>query len=117
MFYSKEAEKLLRQTLSPNNTPTDYIASFRTKSGRELALERVRKEGFYVWVQKYTTAINGVSIENEKFPGKPYLAAQSRNSNLNETNAPKLMPGKKVWYLKAENIEALQRLIDWYKTL
>ena len=117
MVDSKEAEVLLRKTLSPYNTPTDYIASFRTKSSRELALERERTEGFYVWVQKYTTEIGGVSIENEKYPGKPYLAAQSRNSNLNETNTPKLMPGKKVWYLKADNIESLQHLIDWYKEL
>lgn len=117
MLNSKDAEDLLRKSLIPYNSPTDYIASFRTIAGREIALERNRVEGFYVWVQKYTTDIDGVSIENIEFPGKPYLAAQSRNSNLNDKNSPKLKLGKKVWYLKADNIESLIILIDWYKSL
>jgi hypothetical protein len=117
MVDSKEAETLLRKILSPYNNPIDYIASYRTSSGRELALERQRTEGFYVWVQKYTTKINGITIQNREYPGLPYEASQTREANLNEKNAPKLMFGKKAWYLKADNIEALENLIDWYKTL
>jgi hypothetical protein len=47
----------------------------------------------------------------------PYVASQTREANLNKTNAPKLMLEKKAWYLKVENIEALQHLIDWYKAV
>ena len=111
---SQDAEKLLKKRLMYSNTPTDYIATFRTASGREIALERERTEGFFVWLHKYTTEINGIDVENEKYPGKPYTANQGRNSTLNEKNTPKLKPGKKVWYLKVDNIEALENLIDWY---
>ena len=114
---SQDAEKLLKNRLMPFNTPTDYIASFRTASGREMALERERTEGFFVWLQKYTTEIKGVAIQNDKHPGEPYAPNQSRNSNLNEKNTPKLKMGKKVWYLKVDNIEGLNALVDWYKTL
>ena len=117
MVDSKEAEILLRATLIPYNNPVNYIASYRTKSGREVALERERTEGYFVWVQKYTTQILGVTIQNQKVPGMPYVASQTREANLNKTNAPKLMIGKKAWYLKVDNIEALKNLIDWYKTL
>lgn len=114
---SKDAEKLLRKRLNPINIPTDYIASYRTASGRELALERDRTEGFFVWLQKYTTEISGITIKNIEHPGEPYLANQNRNSNLIEKNTPKLKPGKKVWYVKADNIEALENLVNWYCTL
>lgn len=112
---SKEAEKLLRKLLTPYNLPTQYIATFRTKSGREIALERDRTEAFFVWVQKYTVDLDGVTIQNEKFLEQPYLATQSRNSNLNERNTPKLKFGKKAWYLKVDTIDALASVIDWYR--
>jgi hypothetical protein len=74
---SKDAEKLLRKRLNPFNIPTDYIASYRTASGRELALERDRTEGFFVWLQKYTTEIGGITIENIEHSAEPYLANQN----------------------------------------
>lgn len=96
---------------------TYHIARYRTKYNKEIALERNRTTAYYVWVQRYDVEIPGVSIKNEKYPGRPYESNQSRNSNLNEKNTPKLKKGNTAWYLIVEDLEALKRLISWYDSL
>lgn len=93
---------------------TQYIARYKTKSGKEIALERDRSDAFYVWLQKFDKNIEGIQIKNTKFPGQPYDRKQTRNSNLNDKNSPKLKLGNKVWYLKIDSFDALESLINWY---
>lgn len=93
---------------------TQYIARYNTKSGTEIALERDRSEALYVWLQKFDTQIDGVKVNNQKFPGQPYDRNQTRNSNLNDKNSPKLKRGNKVWYLEVQDMAALKELIAWY---
>lgn len=96
---------------------TQYIASFKTPKGREIAVQRGRTEAYYVWVQRYDTPIAGITIRNTKYPGMPYSKDQPRNSNLNAKNAPKLMVGNKAWYLEVESLGALKKLIAWYAAI
>jgi hypothetical protein len=96
---------------------TQYIARYNTKTGKEIALERDRSGAFYIWLQRYDVSIADIVIKNEKFPGQPYDRKQSRNSNLNDKNTPKLKPGNKVWYLEIKTEPALEELINWYANL
>lgn len=119
MFDTKEAHKILSEALNfaGLQQQTDYIAVFKSKSGRELALERDRTEAFYVWLEKYTTSIPGVSIKNQSNPGQPYERKQARNSNLNDKNCPNLKVGNRVWYLEIESTQALKEVANWYAAL
>lgn len=116
MFDSREAHEILSAKLNFAGTQkqTEYISIFKNKNGRELALERNRSEAFYVWLEKYQTTIDDVTIKNQENPGKPYSYKQSRNSNLNDKNSPHLKVGNKVWYLEIKSREALIKLADWY---
>ncbi|MGA7799841.1 MAG: hypothetical protein WCC36_03440 [Gammaproteobacteria bacterium] len=114
MINTEEARDVLKEAFPFTEVCTQYIARYKTRSGRELALERDRTESIFVWLEKYGAEIPGVSVKNEKYPGRPYERKQSRNSNLNEKNAPRLKPGNKVWYLEIETLEALRQVAAWY---
>jgi hypothetical protein len=114
---SNKANKVLKDKFPFTEVFTQYIAKFETKSGRELALEKNRTEAIFLWLQKYDQSIEGVQIKNEQFPGQPYVSKQPRNSNVNEKNTPKLKVGKKAFYLQIDNLDALNKVIDWYASL
>lgn len=114
MSISIQAHQILKDTFPFTEVSTQYIARFSTKSGRELALERDRSEAIFLWLQKYDQSFDGVKIKNEKFPGQPYDSKQSRNSNLNEKNTPKLKLGRKAYYLQIDSLESLKKVIGWY---
>lgn len=117
MKLANQAQNKLKLKFPFTEVSTQYIAKYETKAGRELALERDRSDAIFLWLQKYDQDINGVTVKNEKYPGKPYEANQSRNSNLNEKNSPKLKPGKRVYYLEIDNLVAFEKVIDWYSAL
>jgi hypothetical protein len=108
------AEEELAKHLSSTSNGTQYIAGFRTKRGRELALERNR-DSVFVWVECIESGLPGITIRNVKNPGMPYSKDQGRNSNLNATNAPRLMRGKPAFYLEVAGVEDLKELIRWYQ--
>jgi hypothetical protein len=114
---TNQAHKILKEKFPFTEVSTQYIAKFESKSGRELALEKERIEGVFLWLQKYNQSIEGVQIKNQKFPGQPYESKQSRNSNLNEKNTPKLKVGRKAFYLQIDNLDALKKVVDWYASL
>src|SRR5690606_41950880 len=114
MINTEKAREELKKAFPFTEVCTQYIARYNTKSGKEIALERDRSDALYVWLQKFDTQIEGIKVKNQKFPGQPYDRKQSRNSNLNDKNSPKLKEGNKVWYLEIENIEALKELLAWY---
>ncbi|EGQ7953529.1 hypothetical protein HJA58_004401 [Vibrio vulnificus] len=114
MTTSEKAQQLLRDRFPFTEVSTQYIARFATRSGRELALEKDRTDAIYLWVQKYDQTFDGVEINNEKFPGQPYGYKQTRNSNLNQKNTPKLKVGHKVYYLKISDLDAFETVITWY---
>lgn len=111
---SLNAQKKLKENFPFTEVLTQYIAKYETKNGKELALERERTEGIFLWLQKYDQIMDGVRVKNEKYPGQPYEAKQPRNSNLNEKNTPKLKFGRKAFYLQIDNIEAFEKVITWY---
>ena len=117
MINTEDSRQILKEYFPYTERCTQYIAKYQTKSGKEIALERNRTEAIYIWLQKYSTNIDGVTIQNEKFPGMPYERTQARNSNLNDKNAPQLKVGNKAWYLKVESTNSLRLLLNWYSTL
>ena len=104
-----KARELLKSIFPFTEMKKEHIAAFKTKKGRELVLELNRKEAFYLWMEKFDVSLGGVSIKNQDYPGLPYERKQPRNSNLNDTNAPRLKKGNKVWYLEIESMEALKK--------
>lgn len=114
---AKQAQNRLKEKFPFTEVSTHYIAKYETKSGREVVLERERSDAIYLWLQKYDQVIDGVRINNIKFPGQPYEPKQTRNSNLNEKNAPKLKFGKRAFYLEIDNLLALESVVEWYSAL
>jgi hypothetical protein len=55
-----------------------------------------------------------LAVRNAKYPGTPYSVNQSRNSNLNDKNSPKLKKGYRVWYLTIADSGELDILLNWY---
>lgn len=105
----QDAEKLLADMLKRTAEPTQYIASFRTPRGRELALQRNREE-IYVWTEHLENTPTELAIEPKFYPKD-----KSRSANLNDKNAPRLKVGKAVDYWKLETLEQLRLLANWYQ--
>lgn len=100
------AEKLLADRFEGIGRKTKYISAFRTRRGRELALERNR-DGVYLWAEQ----VNDCPTE---LPApEAYPARRTRNSNL-ESQTQRLRVGKAVWYWRLDNLSHLQSLCDWY---
>lgn len=114
-YTSAEAELLIEKHLKRTATPTKYIAGFQTNRGTQIALERTRKSGAYLWVEKFSgEALNSrPAIVNNTSPGKPYEKGQGRNSNLNNKNAPNLTESKKAWYLRFDSEPTLSNYLNW----
>lgn len=115
MVDTESARDVLKQAFPNTEICTQYIASYKTRSGREVALERNRTESIYVWVQRYEAAMPGIRVKNAKHQGLPYERHQSRNSNINDKNAPNLKRGNKVWYLEVSDIATLKSLCAYYE--
>lgn len=102
------SEQLLEQYLSRVANPSKYIAGFRTKDGKELALERQRQV-ITIWTQQV------YGIEDAGFAlDRLYSANEPRNSNLNRKNCPNLRLGMPVAYWKLADTDELLDFINWY---
>ena len=108
----EKARDLLKGVFPFTEKTTQKIAVYRNPKGREIAVQRERSESFYVWLEKYDIALPGIAVKNDKFPGQPYDRKQLRSSNLNDTTAPRLKVGNKVWYLQVDGRTELQQLVD-----
>lgn len=106
-FDTPRAEALLAQHFDRTATPTKYIAGFRTTRNFQLALERNRSNLICLWAEPTEIAINGVEC-------KRYLAADTRNSNLNDKNAPRLKTGRPAHYLKFADEAAFICFLEAY---
>ena len=104
---SEDAESYLSDRFGYRRSPTKYIASFETKAGRQLALNRSRARAM-LWVENVGKSIKGVSIRRK------YAPEQSRNSNLN-SQAPSLAKGKVAFTINLESRNALVEFCDWYE--
>ena len=111
------ARDVLKVAFPFTEKTTQKFAVYRNPKGREIAVQRERSESFYVWLERYDIELPGIVVKNEKFPGQPYDRKQSRNSNLNDTMAPRLKVGHKVWYVQVDGLTELQQLVDWYKSV
>ncbi|WP_165820036.1 AAA family ATPase [Microvirga sp. KLBC 81] len=109
-FSSNEALLVITEIWGePVVPPTKYLAVWRTKSGRELALQLDQRSA-RVWIEAPPPSLPGVSVQRE------YGPKDSRNSNL-KANAPCLAQPNFAWYTALSNAEALSLLLDWYGNL
>ncbi|RTE66107.1 hypothetical protein EH243_08280 [Amphritea opalescens] len=115
IFTSATAEKMLDSHLNRTSNPTKYIAGFESRFGKQVAIERTRKNGVYCWLQEFDRSLLSADIEivNRSHPGQPYSKGQSRNSNLNLKNASRLTDKHEVWYVKFGSISALNAYLAW----
>jgi len=107
MALTRQAEAYCVETLKRTSPPTEKIAGFTTRTGRQLALERVRNE-IYCWTE--LSSLEAAPCT----PRRRYTASETRNSNLNRKNAPRLMLGQEVLYWTFSDIEHFKRFVDWY---
>lgn len=110
------AEAILNQQFAQLREPTKYIASFRTKTGKHIALTRQTKNDIYIWASCWPETMDGVSVKNSKFPGQPYSENQPRSSNLN-TASNQLGIGNQAYYLKCNTLGSLERFALWYDSM
>ena len=105
---TRTAENLLRKMLAPLKTPTQKIAGFTTKRGRELALERNRMNFIGVWAECHDAKLH------HKLSVEYYDHRRTRNSNL-RSNAPKLATGNTAYYYRFTDVAALEDFVRWYE--
>lgn len=110
----EKAQDFLRQIFPGTEKATQYIAAYTTARGRNIALERNRQGQFYVWTETNGHDLDGIVVNNRKVPGMPYAKEQSRNSNLNDKNTPRLKVGNQVWYLVIRDYTTFQQFVRWY---
>lgn len=113
---ASQAESILNNRFARLRQPTKYIATFRTRTGRHLALNRTARGDIYVWAEEYPVPMPGISIKNREVPGQPYSNEQPRSSNLNIASS-RLGLGNKAFYLKCETTGALERFAQWYASV
>ena len=111
-----QAEVILNQQFAKLREPTKYIASFKTKTGKHIALTRQTKNDIYIWASCRPAEMDGISVKNSKFPGQPYSENQPRISNLN-TASSQLGYGNQAYYLKCDTLSALERFAQWYDSM
>ncbi|MDB5969052.1 MAG: hypothetical protein JWQ90_1502 [Hydrocarboniphaga sp.] len=90
---------------------TQYIASFSIGAARQLAIEK-EKKSIYLWTQ---ACRESAPPELACFLRRHYSASKSRNSNLNEKNAPLLKAGNAADYWMFPTIGELVRFVHWYR--
>ncbi len=103
----KGPEATMAKFLDRIAEPTKYIAGFRTKDGKELALERKGKD-ITLWTQ--TVSLSGAEFE----PAREYSDTDPRNSNLNRKNCPALRLGNPAYVWKLESSDDLLDFVNWY---
>jgi len=104
---ARQAEAFCAEHFARIASPTHYIAGFRTRQGRELALERER-DGIYCWSEAVSLADAPAS------PERHYPAEKSRNSNLNGKNCPRLRVGHAVHYWIFDRLDQFEAFLRWY---
>lgn len=107
-FTTEEAEKTLSSLFERTKEPTKYIAGFRTRKGRELALQRARRNMVSIWAECLDQNLHHALDYKYYEPHKP------RSSNL-KANARKLAQGKAAWYITFRDPASLEGFLDWYK--
>lgn len=106
-FTPASAEAFLEDRYGYQSEPSDYIAAFENDHGRQLALERNRKE-VLIWCEGDARLTDGIELKRD------YAPDDSRNSNLNKSRAPKLMTGNAARYLSVSNQQGLAAFCNAY---
>ncbi|WP_237255395.1 hypothetical protein [Pseudomonas oligotrophica] len=104
---AKAAEALCASKYKRTATPSQYIAGFNTRLGRQLALHRTQ-HAIYCWTQVIPL------IGAPASPIRQYAARDTRNSNLNAKNAPSLCLGHAAHYWKFGDTTSFESFLDWY---
>jgi hypothetical protein len=107
MGLARQAEEYCVAKLSLNAKPSKYIADFTTRSGRQLAIERVRGS-IYCWTEH--TSLSAAPSS----PAALYPAFKTRTSALNGKHASRLGVGQAAQYWHFEHFEEFKRFIEWY---
>jgi hypothetical protein len=107
---AQQAERLCADCFTRIAPPSQYIAGFSTRLGRQLALQRTQ-QAIYCWSQVVPLTDAPAS------PVRTYAANEPRNSNLNAKNSPYLKVGKPAYYWKFEDLPSFQAFLSWYGQL
>lgn len=104
---SIEAEKWLSDHFERDGDPSKYVSAFVLPSGKQAAVEPMRKEAA-LWLENFDTKISGVSLI------KNYEPSDTRISNLNGSRGRRLSVGNNAAWVSVDSIVALKELMEWY---
>jgi len=107
-FETQVARSYLEDRYPDESSSTKYIAAYKTKKGRQLALAASLKTEVKLFLDAKPSSIPDARIENYP-PGRP------RNSNL-DTNAPQLGTDRQAFYVQVASLDELVQLCDWYES-
>lgn len=107
-FETQVARSYLDDRYPDESSSTKYIAAYKTKKGRQLALAASLKTEVKLLLDAKPSSIPDARIENYP-PGRP------RNSNL-DTNAPQLGTDRQAFYVQVASLDELVQLCDWYES-
>lgn len=107
-FDTQVARSYLEDRYPDESSSTKYIAAYKTKQGRQLALAASLKTEVKLFLDAKPPSITDARIENYP-PGRP------RNSNL-DTNAPQLGTDRQAFYVQVVSLDELVQLCDWYES-
>lgn len=108
-FDTQVARGYLEDRYPDESSSTKYIAAYKTKQGRQLALVASLKTEVKLFLDAKPPSIPDARIENYP-PGRP------RNSNL-DTNAPQLCADRQAFYVQVASLDELVQLCDWYESM
>lgn len=112
-FSGQDARRVLQRHLKPISAGTHKLAAFGTRSGREIAVEHNQRSAS-LWIEVLPESHPNITVLNRSNPGQPYALGQSRHSNINSKNAPRLSKGK-AYHVSVDDQGTLEALLAWYE--
>lgn len=108
LFDSQVARRYLEDRYPEGSSNTKYIAAYKTRKGRQLALAASLKTEVRLFLDAEPPNIPDVHIES-------YPPGRSRNSNL-DANAPQLGTDRQAFYVQIASLDELVKICDWYES-
>lgn len=83
---ASQAEALLAKNFARLREATAKTAIFCTIDGCHLALTRTAVNDIYIWAERSAEGMEGVTVKNRTYPGRPYSPDQPRANSINNSS-------------------------------
>lgn len=111
-FNARSAMAYLDARYPGTHSGTTHIATYRTASGRQLALDPGKVPEAKLVVSVFVDAMPPYAPADDV---TEYLPEESRNHHLRQ-HAPALAAGQRAFLVRVESLPALAELCNWYES-